>query len=476
VKTLAAARRTLPASLLGEWTVIHPPHTLPDPAFKDRFLAQSTFVADELTLALKLALFHPEREEDLPLHSEEHDVWDAKIACLSSSARYREQFGAAKDKALIDHRQLLEMLARGEGPQATDAVIVDDASMLEDTATKAFRWLVSLAALRAGAEGGETDLTRFLDVLEVWIEKVRKDLTVRYLTEADLRGPEVRGLRARLEETISLMMPESVRTKLRDAQKMLDPKNLEGRITWIERFRDGTLVLQSVPADVASLLWETLYDRCATTLLLPPGSRDLFPGIISPHMDVRSARSSLEGAAPLSLRYAEPQLTLERLLPRVDGKVIALVASKGTIEQLFIRFMETLEESGVVLIAQGLSGGQSRMQAEFVAADGPAVWLLTPWMYEGVELPEACVDRLLIATLPFDHPSHAVLSRRAERYKNPFEEYFLPRLLHRLFRILRTYELHRKADGDVLVLDERIRTRDYGKKVQEYLAQLMVQS
>lgn len=476
VKNLTATRRILPATLLEEWTVIYPFHMLPEPTSKNRFLTQKVFTADELTLALKFILFGPGTEDDLPLHSEEHKVWDAKIACLGNSPLYREQLKGGSKRILIDHRQLLEILNQGEGPQSADVVLIDDASMLEDTATKAFRWLASVATLRAGAEGGESALTRLLDLLEVWLESVRRDLTIRYLVEADLRTPNVRGLRKRIEETVAHDLPENVRQQLHDLGKMLDPKNLEGRITWIEKFRDGAQVLQSVPSDISSLLWDTLYDRCMTTLFLPPGGRSLFSAIISPHMDVHTATASLEGTSCPSLRYAERELTLERLLPCIDGKVIALVSSKGLIEQLFVKFAERLEEQGITLIAQGLSGGQGRMQAEFIAAPGPAVWLLTPWMYEGVELLPESVDRLFLATLPFDHPSHAVLSRRAERYKNPFEDYFLPRLLCRLFRILRTYALHRKPDGDILVLDDRIRTKEYGQRVRAYLDDFTVSS
>ena len=121
------------------------------------------------------------------------------------------------------------------------------------------------------------------------------------------------------------------------------------------------------------------------------------------------------------------------------------------------------------MICQGVSGGQGRMRAEFLAASAPAVWLQTTWNFEGVELPLGSVDHLVLATLPFDYLSHPILSRRAARYKDSFSEYFFPRLQQRLFRILRTFSRFKTAGADVRMTDDRIRTKAYGKEIAAYL-------
>ena len=473
VKNLEASLRLLDEAELHDATVLYPPALLLNPETETAFLAQDTFSAPELTLAFKLTLYHPRVQADAPIHSEERDVWKAKVAATKESPAYSDQFQDLHKRIIIDHYHLLDLLNEGKGPEPGERVIVDDASMLEDTATKAFRWSCSSAVLRAGAEGGSEPLTRFLDLYQLWTERVRNDLSLRYLVEADLRTAEAKGLKQRLEEILtSSLLSENVRERLLDLQKILVPENLEGRIAWIEQFRDGDQILQSVPFDIASLLWEVLYDKCGTTLLLPPGAPTLFPSIVPPQIDTVCSTVTVESADAPSILYTDPRLSLERLIAHIDGKVIALVGSKRVIEQLYIAHAERLEEVGVTFIAQGLNGGQGRMQAEFLAAEGPALWLLTPWTYEGVDLPPGSCDHLWIHTLPFDHPSHAVLSIRSDRYKNPFEEYLLPRLFHRLFRIIRTYMLHRNAEGGILILDERIRTKEYGAKVKAYLTSI----
>ena len=109
------------------------------------------------------------------------------------------------------------------------------------------------------------------------------------------------------------------------------------------------------------------------------------------------------------------------------------------------------------------------MRAEFHRAQSPAFLVMTPWTFEAVELPENTVDRLILQVLPFDHPSHPVVGRRAARCRDPFSDYSLPRLKHRLFRLLRTFRRHAKVGAAVDILDDRLRTKPYGREVTAYL-------
>lgn len=111
------------------------------------------------------------------------------------------------------------------------------------------------------------------------------------------------------------------------------------------------------------------------------------------------------------------------------------------------------------------------MQAEFLVSKAPVLWLMTPWSFEGIELPRGSVDRLVLQTLPFDHPSHAILSKRAAHYRDAFSEYVMARLEHRIFRLLRTFARVRNPKAPVLILDERLISKEYGKRVLRYLEQ-----
>jgi DNA polymerase III epsilon subunit-like protein len=467
VKNLEATLRSTDPKLLKDFTVSHAPQFLLDADAGKALLAQEVFTADEFTLACKLLFFKPKMQSEALVHGGERDVWKGKLASTKDSDRYTSQF--KEGNILLDHRQLLELTTRGEGPAEGDHVIFDDASMLEDTATKAFRYACSIDPLRKAAEGNE-ELNKFLDAYQMWVEKVRNYQDTRYFVAADLQTRFAKDLKERLATLITTDITLQVRERLENLQQILDSTNLEGRIVWISQFRDGGQIIQSVPENVGALLKDLVYDKFKTSLMLPPGDEELFKAIISPGAEVEILTHEFK-TKPY-LRYTDPEMSFDRMLNFVDGKVVALVTSKRTIEQLYVKHAEILEEQGVTLIAQGMSGGQGRMQAEFVAAEDRAVWIVTPWMYEGVELPADTVDHLWIHTLPFDHPSHAVLSIRAGQYRDAFDEYLVPRLLHRLFRLLRTFSKHRKEDSDVLVLDQRLKTKGYGARIMKYLEKI----
>jgi len=456
--------------------VIHPPWHLLDLEAATSFAQQKSYTADEGTLALKLAWYEPQCTKEFPMHGEEHAVWNGRLACTDFSQQYTAQFNHLPSVVLLDHQQLLAFLHNTEHIAHSTLddhthIIIDDASMLEDTATKAYGWHCCLDDIRAAAEG-DASLTSFVDILQIWIEKRREGQDQYDLDASHLQTQEARGVRERSETLLeSGALPPLVKQQLIDLLHILDPQQTRGRISWIEQRQDGSQYLHSVPDRIDILLKELLFNQFSTTLLIPPGSQDTLPFILPQETPLSSLplEESVKHILPLSI---EPERTVESILEHPPkGKTIVLLPSRRLIEGFFISATERLEEQGVTLICQNLSGGQQRLQAEFLAAEAPCVWLLTPWSYEGVELPPNTVDALFLSSLPFDIPSNPTFSRRAERFSNAFEEYALPRLEHRLFRLLRTFCRHRTPEGTVSVLDERLTKKSYGSRLQHYVEQ-----
>ena len=468
--------------------VLYPPFLLPDRDAVATFAAQTEYAADEATLALKLAWYEPAVRSDFPIHGGEEVVWNGKIACTETSETYREQFKALPSVVLLDHRQLLAFLADPEHPAhevlgKDSHVVITDASMLEDTATKAYGWYASIDDLRAGSTGNPM-LTKFTDLLQLWVEKTRHFQDLRYIAPSDLTSPEAKGLRDQLTEMLDQEgLSSGVTRILRNLFDFLEPECLGDRIAWIETRQNGSQFLQSVPDRIGNLLKEHLYGKFATSLLVPPKSSETLKEILPIGTPTKVSALSLpplhipisfpavrgpEGPSgperddyPLDSVFAEPPA----------GKTILLMSSKSSIADLYVKHVERLEAEGVTMICQGMSGGQGRMQAEFLSSGAPVLWLMTPWTFEGLDLPLETVDRLVLQTLPFDHPSHAVLSKRAAHFRSSFEEYTLARLEHRLFRLLRAFARFRTKKGELLALDERLRTKEYGKRIVRFLDQ-----
>ncbi len=296
-------------------------------------------------------------------------------------------------------------------------------------------------------------------------------MDLRYLAPSDLESRESGELKRMITDVLAMDLPPQVKLPLEHILLILDPQNLLGRITWIEAMPDGSKIIKSVPEDIGSLMAKHIYAQYPTTLLIPPASQDDLQPVLPD-----AVQATLQNTGPLpdsGLQIAMPLgINLEMIFKKPEGKTIVLVSSKRTIEDIFVKHAERLEAEGVTLICQGFNGGQGRMRAEFHQASSPAFLVMTPWTFEAVELPPDTVDRLILQVLPFDHPSHPVVGRRAGRYRDPFSDYSLPRLKHRLFRLLRTFRRHAKKGAAVDILDDRLRTKPYGREVTAYLLSL----
>lgn len=474
VKNIDACLRRL-GSMPENAVALSSPDFLLSKSAADAFLQQKEFTSDELTLACKLLLYEPANKSEVPIHGEEYQIWTGKLACGRASPEYRRLLDATKTKAvLLTHHELLGLLTSDSGlPPNAKHIVIDDASMLEDTATYALGWTCQIPVIRAAAQGNEL-LMQLTDLVELWVEKTRLNLDLKYFTETDLQTREasqVRRLLVDLGDNLAAL-PPSPRQAFAHLAFILDPGNLAGRIAWMETGMDGSKSLRSVPADIAALLRDILYTKVPVTLCVPPGGSEQYRAFLSADID----------AAPIDLpRFPPPPVSLttpmgvriDDILTSPVGKTVLLVSSKRTIEDVYVQHAEEAEAAGVTLLCQGFNGGQSRMQAEFALAAAPAVMVMTPWTYETVELPAGSVDRLVVQTLPFDHPNHPVVSKRGNRYKSSFADYALPRLQHRLFRLLRTFLRHGREGASIAVLDERLHTKPYGKDVLAYLQGLI---
>lgn len=467
VKNIEAAAGRFPDH--GTFTVLYPPEFILSGVAKEKFLSQIEFAGDELTLAMKLELYPASVRSDLPLHGDEYAIFTGKLACTALSPEYKAiKDKAAKAPAIISQQHLLTTAFAPEPTLPKNlSIIFDDASMLEDTATQAFAWFCMMNSLRAASQGSPV-LTKCADLIELWAEKIRSDMDLRYLTSFDLESRESTELKRTITDIVSTNIPPQTKLSLEHLLLILDPQNLPGRITWIEAMPDNSKIIKSVPEDIGSLLAKHVYSNFGALLLIPPASRDNLSPILPDSVQTELQTAGLPLKAGLTIT-TPIGINLEMILKKPAGKTILLVSSKRSIEDIYVKHAQRLETEGVTLICQGFNGGQGRMRAEFHQAKAPAFLVMTPWTFEGCELPAGTVDRLVLQALPFDHPSHPIIGRRAARYRDPFSDYSLPRLKHRLFRLLRTFQRHAKEGARVDILDDRLRTKPYGKEVTAYL-------
>jgi ATP-dependent DNA helicase DinG len=174
-------------------------------------------------------------------------------------------------------------------------------------------------------------------------------------------------------------------------------------------------------------------------------------------------------------RAAEYEAELEKwirfFLEKTKGRAFVLFTSYKTMNSIAQRMEAELTRDYTFLI-QGQGGSRSRMVEQFKkATDG--VLFGTESFWTGVDVPGAALSNVIITRLPFAVPDHPLIEAKLEYIEenggDPFTEYSLPEAILKLRqgvgRLIRT----RSDEGIVVILDNRILSKAYGKSFLEAL-------
>ncbi|MDB4900677.1 MAG: helicase c2 [Gemmatimonadetes bacterium] len=285
----------------------------------------------------------------------------------------------------------------------------------------------------------------------------------------------------------------------------LAPPPDDDSVRWVEvRGKERSVVVSSVPLDLAPILREDLFKRLDSTIVtsatLTASSGDVAHD--AHRFDFLAARLGLDDAelAPTTAVFPSPfAYATQSLLaipsdipaPNVDAdghraavtRIVLDVAdaSDGGLFVLFTSHREVRQLSNE-LRARGterrwpllVHGDESRdaLLSRF-RESGQAILLGTASFWEGVDVPGDALRGLVIAKLPFRVPTEPVTAAQCEaivaRGGDAFAEYMLPhaslRLKQGFGRLIRT-----STDrGVVVVGDPRIVTKRYGRGLLEAL-------
>ena len=279
----------------------------------------------------------------------------------------------------------------------------------------------------------------------------------------------------------------------------LTPPPDDDSVRWLEvRGRERSVVLSSVPLDLAPILREDLFKRLDSTIVtsatLTASSGDIAGDAGRFHF--LTARLGLDDADLLATTAVYPSpfdFESQALLvipsdvpaPNVDPdghrqSVTRIVldvaeASNGGLFVLFTSHRE-VRQLATELRARGIErrwpllvhGEESRDALLTRFRDsGQSILLGTASFWEGVDVPGDALRGLVIAKLPFRVPTEPVTAAQCEaieaRGGNSFAEYMLPhaslRLKQGFGRLIRT-----STDrGVVVICDPRIVTKRYGQ-------------
>lgn len=144
---------------------------------------------------------------------------------------------------------------------------------------------------------------------------------------------------------------------------------------------------------------------------------------------------------------------------------LVLFTNYRTLDDVYRTVYSPLSNEGILVLAQGISGGRSHVTRQFIE-DRESVLLGTESFWQGVDVRGDALQTLILTKLPFAVPTEPYIAGQCERIErnggNYFQDYYVPNAVIKyrqgIGRLIRS-----ETDVGVLVVcDKRFMNRNYG--------------
>jgi len=262
----------------------------------------------------------------------------------------------------------------------------------------------------------------------------------------------------------------------------------EDSVYWVQRGgkEKDIMSLHSAPIDVAERLRALMFGEGRTCVLtsatLSTGEEDL--GYFRSRVGADDATAVKIGSPfdykkqmqiyvmksmpdPKAKEYEDALVHwISRALKYTEGKAFVLFTSFRVMRSVADKMEEYFDEHGWQLLVQGSGMPRHKMVEEF-RNDIHSVLFGLDSFWAGVDVPGESLSNVIVTRLPFAVPDHPLVASKLERIEeeggNPFVEYSVPEAVLKLRQGVGRLIRSEKDSGMVVILDNRVVTKPYGK-------------
>jgi len=301
---------------------------------------------------------------------------------------------------------------------------------------------------------------------------------------------------ARRARTVADLADESRKAELGELARRLNDtraalatfldQSEDGLVYWVEKGERDSLSLVAAPVDVAELLRPVFFERnrpCVfTSATLGTGDRDLsyFRNRVgaeevealqigSPFDYGRQMKIHLVRTMPMpgEKGYEEALVRwIAHFTGLSKGSAFVLFTSYSLLQRIAAEMEGHFAKAGIELLVQGRDRSRGQLIEAF-KGDVSSVLFGTDSFWTGVDVPGEALTNVIITRLPFAVPDHPLTQARIEKIEegggNAFMHYSVPEAILKLRqgvgRLIRSAE----DRGRVVILDNRVLTKQYGK-------------
>jgi len=164
--------------------------------------------------------------------------------------------------------------------------------------------------------------------------------------------------------------------------------------------------------------------------------------------------------------------SITTLLKKNEQSALVLFTSHEVLQDVYARMHLHFLENGREILAQGIGGSRERLLRRFKHSKSSILFGADSF-WEGVDLPGASLELIIVTRLPFEHPSRKMIEAKtryfSEQRLNYFKQEALPKVSLKLRQGLGRLIRSRKDQGVFILLDSRILDAPYGKQLQQAL-------